>query len=124
MQAPASPLLIQVPVDLRPGRPPTIDDLDMEYWIMPPSIQRNVIDLETTRHFVITYPGTYDLMADSYMVYYEDQGNNQNRNRTLKALDIAPNWKGNIVVMKNVNKEQPVDMEASDIDFVVQLMKE
>lgn len=117
-------MIITVPMDVRDGYPPTIDDLDIEYWIRPPYSQRYVIDMTTTRKFFSRYPITNIDLPFPCTVYHEDQENRQGTNRTLRQMQLSESWKGNLIVVKNVHEEEITGMTPEDEEIVVELVKQ
>lgn len=117
-------MLITVPVNNLPeGRFHTIDDLDMGYWIPPTLADGNVFDLTTTRHYLDRYPGSKVLLHSPLTIYFEDQGNQQGVNRTLRHLGIPGHWKGNLVVVKHIHEELHTDMDEYDKPTVIEVMR-
>lgn len=124
MHGPQAPMLIPVPVDARDGWPATIDDLDINFWIPPPVSQRKVIDLTSTRRYFSSYPATGVPLPFPCTVYFEDQGNRQGLNRTLRQMGLADNWRGNVIVVKNTHEEENDTMNPDDENVVVELLRQ
>lgn len=57
-------------------------------------------------------------------MYYEDQDNRQGANRTLRRMQISDNWKGNLIVVKNVHEEEFGQMQPENEEIVVELVKQ
>lgn len=123
MHGPQAPLLVNIPVDTQDGVTPTIDDLDVEYYIRPSLADRCVIDLDAVRRYFVHYPGTHELIPFSCTIRFEDQSNRQGVNRTLQQMGVSDNWKGNLVVLKNATTESYGDMNPQDMDIAVTLVK-
>lgn len=124
MHGPQDPILIDVPVDAHNGMTPTIDDLDIEYWIRPSLAERRVIDLKAVRRHFVRYPETREPLPFGCTVHFEDQSNKQGINRTLVRMGLSANWKGNVVVMKNPTSESYSDMGPEDEGIIVELIKQ
>lgn len=124
MHGPQTPTLISVPVDARDGRLPNIDDLVTDYWIRPSIAQRSVIDLTLTRKYFDRYPISGTMLPFPCTLFFEDQGNRQGINRTLRQLGLAHNWKGNFIVVKNIHEEEFSDMSLVDEGVVIELVKQ
>lgn len=117
-------MLVPVPMDVRDGWSASIDDLDVDYWIPPPRSQRNIIDLTSTRRYFARYPVTGAPLPFPCTVYFEDQGNRQGINRTLRQMGLDNNWKGNVVIVRNVHEEEYTTMDSDDEHVVVELLRQ
>lgn len=124
MHGPQTPILVDVPVDPPEGIAPTIDDLDIEYWIRPSIADRRVIDLRSVRRYFNRYPQDHCLLPFCCTILFEDQSNRQGVNRTLQQMGISSTWKGNLVIMKNPTNESYLDMESQDEEVVVELVRQ
>lgn len=124
MHGPENPILVTVPVDIRRDGSHGIDDLDVAYWIQPSVYQGNVVDFACTRKFYERYPYDDAQIPFNCTVYFEDQSNGQGFNRTLMAMDVDQSWKGNIVVVKNLDEERNANMKEGDIVHVTTLVKQ
>lgn len=124
MHGPLEPIIIRVPVDVRDGQHPTIDDLDAEWWIRPSAAQRNTIDLTTTRKYFSSYPITGIDLPFPCTILFEDQNNRQGTNRTMRQMRLSDSWKGNLIVVKNEHEEEYAQMAPEDEGIVIELVKQ
>lgn len=119
-----APLLIPVPIDIHSDTQESYDDLDMEMWIPWPARFRNVIDLTETRFYVDYYPKTGEPLPFPCTVYFEDQQNEQEDNKTVQELFGLEGWKGNLIVMRNTDADTVTNMLESDFGVAQEVLKQ